>query len=326
MTESAQDFPRLASPYQRELMAYCYRMLGSVHDAEDVLQEINLRAWKGYGRFEGRALLRTWLYRIATTTCLGALESRARRPLPVDLSPPSTDPGGQDITERADLPWLEPIPDALTSDPAATVVGRESLRLAFIAALQHLPPRQRAVLLLRDVLKWRADEAADALGTTTVAVNSMLRRARARLERVAPDPDAVTEPTTADRRELLDRYVRAFEAKDIPTLVSLFTADASWEMPPFPSWFSGPEHIGRHLAANCTVGSGELRLLSTRANGQPALATYMLDDGAYRPACLQVLTLVPGGIQRVTAFQDRRLFATFGLSERTGMRAVAPSP
>jgi RNA polymerase sigma-70 factor (ECF subfamily) len=318
------DFPRLAAPYRRELLAHCYRMMGSVHDAEDLVQETYLRAWRGYDRFEGRSSLRTWLYRIATSACLTALRSRGRRPMPAGLGVPSADPGDE-LVRRPEVPWLEPVPDALVgaesaestvgADPAAIVTSRESIRLALIAALQHLAPRQRVVLILRDVLQWRASEVAEMLDTTTVAVNSILQRARARLDRVAPVEDEVAEPTTAVQRELLDRYVTAFERKDIAAIVKLFTDDSVWEMPPFTAWYQGPEHIGRHLAETCPAGPGGLRLVPTTANGQPAFGIYMSLDGqaSYTAFNLQVLTLTPSGVTHAANFLDPRLFPAFGL-------------
>src|ERR687885_24098 len=187
-----EDFLRLADPYRRELLAHCYRMLGSIHDAEDLVQETYLRAWRAYDRFEGRSSLRTWLHQIATRACLTALENRSRRPMPTGLGAPSIDPADP-LVEQPEVPWLEPVPDAMVaaegSDPAAIVTSRQSLRLALIAALQHLPPRQRAVLILRDVLQWRAAEVAEVLDTTTTAVNSILQRARAQLNEVAPNED-----------------------------------------------------------------------------------------------------------------------------------------
>ncbi|PKK12374.1 MAG: RNA polymerase subunit sigma-70 [Thermomonospora sp. CIF 1] len=313
-----EEFARLADPFRRELMAHCYRMLGSVHDAEDLVQETYLRAWRAYDRFEGRSSLRTWLYRIATRACLTALESRARRPMPAGLGAPSADPAG-DLVERPEVPWLEPVPDELVgaddADPAAVVVSRESIRLAFVAALQHLPPRQRAVLLLREVLGWRAAEVAETVGVSTAAVNSMLQRARARLRRAAPGRDGTAGPLTAGQRDLLDRYVRAFEAKDVPAIVALLTDGAVWEMPPFPAWYRGPAAIGHHLARRCPAGPGGLRIVPVAANGQPALAQYLRDraDGAYRPFNLQVLTLTGDRVSHVANFLDTALFAVFGL-------------
>src|SRR3954468_24070479 len=207
--------------YRRELTAYCYRMLGSSADAEDAVQDTMVRAWKGYDRFEGRSALRSWLYRIATNVCLTMLDSRNRRARPVDMGPA----GSADGELPPPLPestWIEPVPDDRVlptgGDPADVAVSRESIRLAFVAALQHLPSRQRAVLILREVLQWRAAEVAELLETSTAAVNSMLQRARAQLDQAAPTEEGTTEPTAADQRELLDRYVAAFEAKDIQAM------------------------------------------------------------------------------------------------------------
>jgi RNA polymerase sigma-70 factor, ECF subfamily len=311
-----EDFVSLTDPYRRELLAHCYRMLGSVHDAEDLVQETYLRAWRAYHGFEGRSSLRTWLYRIATNVCLTALESRTRRPLPTGLGNPSADPGDP-LVERTEVAWLEPVPDAMLgasgSDPAAIVTSRESVRLALIAALQHLPPRQRAVLVLRDVLRLRAAEVADVLDTSTAAVNSTLQRARAQIDQAGLTEDDVVEPTEPGQRELLDRYVHALEGKDIPAIVELFTADAVWEMPPFTGWYQGPKHIGRLIDTQCPAGPGELRLFPIEANGQPGFAMYMRGDNGWRAFQLQVVTLTSAGISHVTAFFDLSLFTTFGL-------------
>jgi RNA polymerase sigma-70 factor (ECF subfamily) len=322
-----EDFERLADPFRRELLAHCYRMLGSVHDAEDLVQETYLRAWRAYDRFEGRSSLRTWLYSIATRTCLTALEQRNRRPMPSDLAERSDSPGGQ-LATAPEVAWLEPIPDALTqtdpADPAAIVESRESLRLALIAALQHLPPRQRAVLLLRDVLKWRAAEVAELLDTSTAAINSALQRARAQLDEAAPSEDQVVEPTDPGQREVLAQYVSAFENADVAALVKLFKEDAVWEMPPFLSWFRGREDIGVCVARQCAPGPGDLRLLPTTANGQPAFGLYKLtDDGVHHAHSLQVLTLSSQGITHVGAFFDTSLFRTFGLPDVHPATAVS---
>jgi RNA polymerase sigma-70 factor (ECF subfamily) len=312
-----EDFLQLTDPYRRELLAHCYRMLGSVHDAEDLVQETYLRAWRSYHGFEGRSSLRTWLYRIATNVCLNALDSRSRRPLPTGLGNPSADPSDP-LVQQTEVPWLEPIPDAMVgasaNDPATIVASRESVRLALIAALQHLPPRQRAVLVLRDVLKLRAAEVAEMLATSTAAVNSSLQRARAQLEQAGLTEDDVVEPDEPGQRELLDRYVRAMEDKDIPAIVELFTAEAVWEMPPFTGWYQTPADIGRLIDTQCPAGSGELRLLPTEANGQPAFGMYIrLDDGSWLAFQLQVVTLTAAGISHMTAFFDLELFTTFGL-------------
>jgi RNA polymerase sigma-70 factor, ECF subfamily len=221
-----------------------------------------------------------------------------------------------------DMPWLEPVPDAMVdtpgADPAAVVVGRESLRLALIAALQHLPPRQRAVLILRDVLAWKAAEVAEVLGTTTAAVNSLLQRAHAQLDDVAPTADSVVEPADAAQRDLLERYVAAFEAKDIQAIVDLFTKDAIWEMPPYTGWYQGADTIGRLIDEQCPAqGPGDMRLVPTRANGQPAFGLYMREpDGGYGAFNLPVLTTGPGGVMHVVSFFDVRLFDVFGLPGR----------
>ena len=315
----AQDeFTRLADPYRRELLAHCYRMLGSVHDAEDLVQETYLRAWRGYGGFEGRSSLRTWLYRIATSACLTALESRGRRPLPTGLGQPSTSPDAP-IAEVPEVPWLEPVPDGMVAagdaDPVTAVTSRQSVRLAFVAALQHLPPRQRAVLVLRDVLKFRAAEVAEAVGVSTAAVNSLLQRARAQLERAKVSEDDVTEPTSHEQRALLDRYVRAFENYDIAAMVELFTADAIWEMPPFPTWYQGAERIGRLIAKQCPARApDDMRMIPTAANGQPAFGLYMREpDGVHRAFHLQVLSLTRAGVAHAAVFFDLSLFEKFGL-------------
>lgn len=312
VAEGSADFLQLADPYRHELLAHCYRMLGSVHDAEDLVQETYIRAWRSYENFEHRSSLRTWLYRIATNACLTALDGRERRPLPAGLGNPDSDPADP-LSTQDEVPWLEPFPTE--SDPASIVTGKETIRLALIAALQHLPPRQRAVLILRDVLKWRAAEVAGLLKTTTAAVNSILQRARAQLHAVAPQEDQVIEPTEAQQRDLLEKYVTAFEAKDIPAIVALFTEDAVFDMPPFPMWFRGRVNIGRHLELNCPVQGGELALVPVRANGQPGFGAYRRDvHGVYQPYNLMVLTLSDKGITHSTTFFDLTLFAKFGLA------------
>ena len=313
-----QDFERLVAPYRRELYAHCYRMLGSAHDAEDLVQETYLRAWKGYDHFEGRSSLRTWLHRIATTACLTALDRRGRRPLPTGLGGPTDTPEAA-LAERADLPWLEPMPDVLggaddTVDPGAVVAARESVRLALIAALQYLPPRQRGVLILRDVLRFSAAEVARSLDISVPAVNSLLQRARAQLGRITPAEDTVPEPRS-DQRETLDRYVAAFESYDIGALTELFTAEASFEMPPFATWVRGAGNIGRLIDTHCPAERpGDLAMVPTSANGQPAFGMYLKgEDGAYRAFGIHALTLVEQGISHCAVFFDTGLFRLFGL-------------
>jgi len=313
----SDEFSRLAYPFRRELLAHCYRMLGSVHDAEDLVQETYLRAWRYYDGFEGRSSLRTWLYRIATSTCLTALEHRNRRPLPAGLGAPSRDPAGP-LGEPGAEDWLEPLPDRLLRgdhpDPAAVVALRGSLRLAFIAALQHLPPRQRAALILRDVLEWPAAEVAGLLGTSTAAVNSALQRARAQMAQLAPVEEELAEPAEAESRALLDRYVTAFENADLDALLQLLREDSVLEMPPYHSWYAEREAIVAFLGAQCLDRPGKSRTVRTAANGQPALAVYMrAAEGVFRAQGLQVLTPSRAGISHIVAFLDPGVFRIFDL-------------
>ena len=323
----SEEFERLTDPFRAELLAHCYRMLGSVQDAEDQLQETMIRAWKSYREFEGRASLRTWLYRIATNACLRALENSARRPLPSGLGGPGEYPEAPLAVARPEVPWLQPIPDALVSaglaDPAEVVASRQSVRLALIAALQYLPARQRAVLILRDVLRWRAAEVADLLGTTTTAVNRMLQRARARLEQVAPEEDQIHEPADPAARDLLDKYAMAFQHADVPAVMRLLREDAIFEMPPEPTWFTGRELIGRFLKARVLTEPGRFLLIPTAANGQPALASYLREhDGVYRAHSICVLTIAGSRIARVTSFNDAGLFPAFGLPQTAPVAPV----
>ncbi len=310
------DFSADAEPYRRELLAHCYRMTGSLHDAEDLVQETLLRAWKAYDRFEGKSSMRTWLHRIATNTCLSALEGRHRRPLPSGLGAPNSDPTA-DLVQRTEVPWLEPLPD-LTGDPAdpSVIVGsRESVRLAFVAALQHLSPRQRAVLLLRDVLQWKAAEVAEAVGATTTAVNSLLQRARSQLETARPSADdRAAPPDSSEAQDLLARYIAAFEAYDIDRLVELLTAETIWEMPPYVGWYRGARDIITLIHQQCPAEcSGDMRLIPLVANGQPAAAMYMRAGDVHLPFQLQVLDVVGGRVSHVVAFLDGTLFTKFGL-------------
>ena len=314
VTEEA-EFASLAGPYRSELLAHCYRMLGSVHDAEDQLQETLLRAWRSYDQFEGRSSLRTWLYRIATNSCLRAIETRQRRPLPSGLGGPGDDPSGPLDAPLREVPWLEPMPDSLISaDPAAVVSSRTNIRLALIAALQYLPPRQRAVLILRDVLGWRAAEVADLLGTTTVAANSALQRARAQLQQAAPSEDELREPADPEVVALLDRYAAAFENADVAGLTELLRDDAVIEMPPTPTWFAGLGNVEQFLRSHVLHEPGRMRMVPTAANGQPALAEYARgEDGVYRAFSIHVLTVDGSRIARISAFLDASLFTVFGL-------------
>jgi RNA polymerase sigma-70 factor (ECF subfamily) len=314
----SEDFARLTDPFRPELLAHCYRMLGSVHDAEDQVQETLLRAWRAYPDYDGRrASLRTWLYRIATNACLTAIEHRGRRALPSGLVAPSTSPEAPLQPAPAEVAWLQPVPDALlpvpAADPAAVVAGRASVRLAFVAALQHLPPRQRTVLILRDVLAWRAAEVADLLATSTAAVNSALQRARTQLAQAAPVEDEVAEPTDPAERDLVDRFVAAFVNADLAALADLLRADAQVEMPPWRTWFAGREAALRFFRPRFVPG--RWRMLPIGANGQPAVAGYLAGpDGGHRAHSIILLTPGGGGrLARVTAFHDPGLFGIFGL-------------
>jgi RNA polymerase sigma-70 factor, ECF subfamily len=312
----ADAFAELTEPFRGELLAHCYRMLGSVDDAEDLVQETYLRAWRSYAGFEGRSSLRTWLYQIATNACLSALRSGARRPLPSGLGGPGDDPYSPPDPAQSEIAWLQPIPDALvsagTGDPADIAVTRESLRLALIASLQYLPSRQRAVLILRDVLAFPAAEVARILGTTTVAVKSVLQRARARIEEVAPAAGRLAEPAEPQVRALLDRYIAAFENSDAAALEGLLRKDAMLEMTPSPTWFAGDNAI---TCAVSGLGSpGDWRMIASAANGQPATAAYRRSrDGAHHAYAIVVLTATTTGIGRIVVFGDPGLFHRFGL-------------
>jgi RNA polymerase sigma-70 factor (ECF subfamily) len=310
---TSEEFSGLADPYRRELFAHCYRMVGSVHDAEDLVQETYLRAWRAYHGFEGRASLRTWLYRIATNVCLTSLEGSARRPLPTGLGGPSTT-AGEPLVTADEVLWLEPVPDSLISDPADQAAARDTIRLAFVAALQHLPPRQRAVLILRDVLRWQASEVAEALEISTAAVNSVLQRAHAQMEKAQLRPDSVDPTVDDEHKELLEKYVAAFWEKDIDAIVALLKHDAIWEMPPYVGWYQGADNIGRLIDHQCPGERHDMPMVATSANGQPAFGLYMRQgDGTFAPFHLQVLTIVDGEVSNVAAFFDHALFDTFGL-------------
>jgi RNA polymerase sigma-70 factor (TIGR02960 family) len=308
------EFEKLTDPFRRELLAHCYRMLGSIQDAEDLVQETYVRAWRSYDRFEGRSSLRVWLYKIATMACLTALESRRRRPLPSDLRPASTDPTQSLGSWESGMTWLEPIPDALitapSDDPGALVVSRASVRLAFVAALQTLSARQRAVLILRDVLAWRAAEVADLLDTTTDAVNSLLRRARTQLARSNVVEDELLDPIEAELRAIVDRYVDAFERADIRALVGLLRADVELEMPPTPTWFAGRDAVVSFLATRLSP-PGTWRMVPSRANGQPAVVMYERGVDGYLAHGVTVFTFVDQRIARITVFLDAALVPYF---------------
>jgi len=318
MPDRSGDFVRSTEPLRRELLAHCYRMLGSADEAEDLVQETYLRAWRSYGAFEGRSSVRTWLYRIATHACLTALEQRGRRALPSGLGGPADDPDAPPVLAGPEVTWLQPIPDARVipeeADPAAIVTAREGLRLALIASLQYLPARQRAVLLLREVLDFPAAEVATMLGTSTTAVKSTLQRARARLGEVAPAPERVIEPTEPRARELLGQYIAGFENADIDALEQALRTDAAIEMVGARTWFSGRVTCLRYLAH--VIGSpGDWLMIPIVANGQPAAAAYQReDDGAHHALGLALLTVTEAGITRITVFGGGPgLLEAFGL-------------
>jgi len=303
-----------------ELTGYCYRMLGSAADAEDAVQDTLVRAWRGYDGFEGRSALRSWLYRIATNVCLTMLDGRNRRARPMDFGPSSTatTPLGPPLPEAT---WIQPIPDARVlpsgGDPAELAVSRESIRLAFVAALQHLPARQRAVLILREVLQWKASEVAELLDTTVASVNSALQRARATLAAHNLDSSAPIDEVDRAHRELLNRYAEAFERYDIEALVALLHEDAVLSMPPYDLWLRGPADI-RHWWVGPGAGCRGSRLVPLSANGLPAFGQYKPSpDGGFTPFAVQVLEISGGLITGFNAFLDTEaLFPMFGLPPR----------
>jgi RNA polymerase sigma-70 factor (ECF subfamily) len=315
-----REFDELVEPCRRELQVHCYRMLGSTQDAEDMLQETLLAAWRAYDSFEGRSTLRAWLYRIATNACLGTLRrSRTVTPAP---EPPGPIPEPSALGEPL---WLEPYPDAFleglpddTPGPDAVYRTREAVSLAFVSTLQHLPARQRAVLVLRDVLGFRAAEAAEMLGSSEASVNSALQRARARLEEVSPRSqlERAPLPGSAAERALAARFAEAFEGGDVDEVVALLTEDARLTMPPEPFEFHGPAAIARFLSSVPAAGALErFKLVSTRANGQPAFGCYLRDphDGPARAYGLMVLTLHGDRVGAITGFPDTAVFRCFGL-------------
>jgi RNA polymerase sigma-70 factor, ECF subfamily len=327
----SEEFTSLAGRFRGELLTYCYRMLGSAEEAEDLVQETYLRAWRSFDGFQGRSSVRTWLYRIATNVCLTAIERRGRRPLPAGLGGPADDPEAP-LAAAPEVPWLQPFPDALLAaehaDPAAMAVSRAGVRLAFVAALQYLSARQRAVLILRDVLQWPAAEVAELLGTTTTAVNSGLRRARAQLARALPAEDEVAEPAESDRRALLERFAAAFENADASALAALLREDVALEMPPLLTWFSGRQAVARFFAASHPFAEpGRLRLVAVMANGQAAFAVYQREPGgAYHAYAMTQPTVTTTGIARIVTFFNPGLFALFGLPQAYPAGAAGPSP
>jgi RNA polymerase sigma-70 factor (ECF subfamily) len=320
------EFGALIEPYRRELHAYCYRLLGSSLDAEDMVQETLLRAWRRRDTFNQPISFRAWLYKIATNACLNALEKRPRRTLPTALSPaadarePTADPLDEPI-------WLEPIPDEWlagdTENPEATYAARETISFGFMILLQSLPARQRAVFVLRDILDWRADETANVLELTLSSVNSALHRARSTIAKHYPDEPVALSPDDPAVHELLERYVHAWETADVPGLVSMLKDDAMLTMPPVPSWYRGSAAIASILATGVFGGQtagGQWRLLEARANGQPALAIYHRSEEGkpFQPFTFQVLTIdaTSGRIAALINFLNPGIMACFGLPEQ----------
>ena len=304
--------PAELEQYRRELTGYCYRMLGSPFEAEDAVQETMVRAWKGLDRFEGRSQLRSWVYRIATNVCLDMAKSRERRARPMDLGP-AREPVFENLAMRPETTWLEPVP----ADPAEVALERDTIRLAFVAALQHLPPRQRAALILCEVLRWQASEAAELLDTSVASVNSALQRARATLEQA--DVSASSPDLDDADRELLDRYVKAFERYDIEALTALIHEDATQSMPPYDLWLAGREDIFAWWLGPGIGCSGSRVLPAPPANGSPAYGQYKPSESGsgYDPWALQVIELSGGRIVELTFFLDtERLFPLFGLPPR----------
>jgi RNA polymerase sigma-70 factor, ECF subfamily len=313
---AASELESVLEGYRKELTGYCYRMLGSAFDAEDAVQETFVRAWRSFDRFEGRSSVRSWLYRIATNVSLDMLSGRERRARPMDLGP-SREPVVENLSTLPEVTWIEPIPDARVvsdGDPAEVAVAHETIRLAFVAALQHLPPRQRAVLILCEVLRWQASEVAELLETSVASVNSALQRARATLEATNLTTDAELSVDTADA-ELLERYVEAFERYDMEALTALIHEDATQSMPPYDLWLTGRNDIFRWWYGPGIGCEGSRVIPTVAANGAPAFGQYKpAEGGGYEPWALQVIEIRDGKIVELTFFLDtERVFPLFGL-------------
>ena len=314
------DLDRLLEDHRAELTGYCYRMLGSSFDAEDAVQDTLLRAWRAHGRFEGRSSGRSWLYRIATNVCLDMLRSRRRRARPMDLGP-AQPPDASRLAVQPEATWLEPVPDVMVlpeADPAELAVARETLRLAFVAALQHLPPRQRAVLILCEVLRWQAAEVAELLDTSVASVNSALQRARATLASRADGDPSPPRPLDDADRALLERYVDAFERYDLDALTDLIHEDATQSMPPYDLWLHGRKDMMSWWFGPGIGCQGSRVVPAGWANGRPAYGQYKPDpDGGLAPWALQVVELRGDRVGEITFFLDTaRVFPLFGLPER----------
>jgi RNA polymerase sigma-70 factor, ECF subfamily len=314
----AEEFEAAASRHRRELFAHCYRMTGSVQEAEDILQDTYLRAWQSFGRFERRSSVRTWLYRIATNACLTALERRSRRPVPSGLGPPSPDPLAPPVPAPSGVRWLEPVPDHLAiddaADPADVVTARQSVRLALVAALQVLPPRQRAAFILCDVLSLPPADAAEVLNVSVAALKSLLQRARARLAKVPLSEEDLAEPSDKGARRLLDRYMAAFAQSDMAALERLLAEDAALEMTGTTTWFSGKATCVPYISAFAIGFPGDWKMVGLHVNGQLGAAAYHRgDDGGYHPFAVVVLATTATHIKRISLFADPALFTRFDL-------------
>jgi len=320
LTETSTELEMRLEAHRRELTGYCYRMLGSVFDAEDAVQETMLRGWRGFDQFEGRAAVRSWLYRIATNVCLDMIDGRRRRARPMDLSEVGSPDGP--LPALPNDTWIEPIPDGRVllegGDPAELAVARETLRLAFVGALQHLPARQRAVLILREVLRWKASEVAELLETSVASVNSALQRARAALADSDLRPTDGAGPIDPEQAALVDRYVEAFESYDIEALVALLHEDATMSMPPYSLWLRGPVDVGRWMLGIGSGCRGSRLVAAGTANGAPAFGQYRVSpDGGHAPWGLVVLETSDGKVTGLNTFLDvDRLFPLFGLPDR----------
>ena len=316
--------------FRGELLAHCYQMLGSVHDAEDLVQETMLRAWRARDQYDpSLSSMRTWLHRIATNACLTALDGRSRRPLPSGIGAPSDNPD-EPLAGGHEVPWLQPFPDSrLDGDPAAAMLTSGRLRLALTAALQLLPPRQRAILILRDALALPAAEVAGVLDTSTAAVNSGLQRARARIAAAGVTEDEIGATADTRSQAVVERYIAAFRNADIDGLKSLLARDAALEMPPFRNWYAGREHYVGFISRVFSLRGTDWQMLSTGANGQPAAGYYVrVADGSYERHTLQVFLVAGDRVRRNVVFGDPAVFDLFGLpasvmSSRTGEPAPA---
>jgi len=317
-TRDSEDLEVQLERYRKELTGYCYRMLGSTFEAEDAVQETMVRAWRSFDRFEGRSTMRSWLHRIATNVCLDMLSGSQRRARPMDLAEPKTAEGplGNALPEAT---WIQPMPDSSilpeSSDPADLAVERDSIRLAFVAALQHLPPRQRAVLILREVLRWKATEVAELLDTTVVSVNSALQRARTTLSESDLTSSDPMQPDDEEQRKLLARYVDAFERYDLDSLTSLLHEDATLSMPPYALWLRGHIDIRAWMVGE-GIGCRGSRLIPTQANGSPAFGQYRPSESGdgHDPWALQVIEVSGGRVVGINSFLDTAsLFPLFGL-------------